>query len=143
MPLKKDKNEKGPNRLKKMAYRFKYGIWAGIATRSGEFLILTPEGQKRARTIKRIPEDKCWDKAFLDSCKGSPWDEDGTDGTRQRVNVDTDGVLVDANDHDEVPDAPVGVRRMKITRKDVAKFGRTPGCRGCMAATSHKHTPRW
>ena len=59
MPLKgKSKGMKGRNRLRKLEYRFKYGIWAGVSSKSGEFLILTPEGQKRSRTVRRLPAEK-------------------------------------------------------------------------------------
>ena len=67
------------DRKNKLEPRFLYGIWSGISARSGEFVIITPDGQMKARTIKRLPEDQRWDKSFLDKCRGAPWDVEGLD----------------------------------------------------------------
>ena len=82
MPLR-DKRE----RNNKLEPRFLCGIWSGISARSGEFIIITPDGQTKARTIKRLPEDQRWDKAFLDKCKGAPWDAGGLDMDSQEIEM--------------------------------------------------------
>ena len=46
MPMKSKKDRKNA-----LEPRFKYGIWAGIIQRTGEYIILTPEGQTWARSI--------------------------------------------------------------------------------------------
>ena len=70
MPLKDN------TRKNKLEAKFEYGIWVGIAPRSGEFLLITPEGATRARNIKRLPPESKWDAEFMQQCKGTPWNHD-------------------------------------------------------------------
>ena len=48
------------------------GIFLGVKLRSDEVIVGTSEGVIKTRTIKRLPEDKQWDKEFLWNLKGSP-----------------------------------------------------------------------
>ena len=53
------KDTKG--RKNKVEPRFRFGVWAGVSRRTGAFIVLTPEGVKKARTVKRLPDGSRYD----------------------------------------------------------------------------------
>ena len=127
MPQKTKKDRKNA-----LEARFKFGIWAGIVPRTGEYTILTPEGQTKARSIKPLPNDKKWDRLFLESCKGAPRDQEGIADESESVEI-----VPNPDEPSEIPEQlereDLAVRRLKITKHDLKKFKPTPGCKGCIA----------
>ena len=53
--------------------RFFDAIWVGKSEKSDEHLLLTPHGVRRARTVRRLPEEEHWDKDLLKAVRGLPW----------------------------------------------------------------------
>ena len=50
------------NKLKPM---HQFGVFVGIGPRTGEFVVLTPEGAVLVRTVHRLSEDGRWDAEFI------------------------------------------------------------------------------
>ena len=130
MPLK------SAGKKNKLAVKFKYGVFVGVHPRTSEALVANEHGTFRARTVKRLTEDKRWDVASLRLVKGVPWDLVSEEKTVADIPVPS----TDA----DVPPPPVPpemtTRRMYIKRKDVEKFGMTPGCPGCASIAKRTTT---
>ena len=50
---------------------YREGIWAGIASRTGETIILTEEGAVRAWTVRRMLEKDRWDAGLITRVRGT------------------------------------------------------------------------
>ena len=114
-------------RTNKAEPRYEFGIWAGIKCGSNEVYILTPSGVARARNIRRLSDEECWDKELLNEVRGTPWDH--TDGQLDEpITADPDipPIIVPEDDTEQV-------RRMKLTKQDFRTYGYTPNCPGCRA----------
>ena len=59
------------NKLEPMQH---FGVFIGIVPRTGEFVVLTPEGAVLVRTVHRLSEDRRWDAEFISKMRGTPWD---------------------------------------------------------------------
>ena len=57
--------------------KFQDGVMLGVIQRTGEIVIGTPLGAVRARTIKRLPEDKRWRADLVKGVIGLPWAPEG------------------------------------------------------------------
>ena len=66
MPLKADRGGK-------FDARFLSGVYLGALTRTGEAIIGTETGAVRVRAIRRLPDDKRWDKDDIGKIVGTPW----------------------------------------------------------------------
>ena len=51
-----------------------FGVFVGIVPRTGEFVVLTPEGAVAVRTVHKLSEDRKWDTEFMSRVQGAPWD---------------------------------------------------------------------
>jgi hypothetical protein len=58
----------------KISAKWMKGIWVGRAERNNEHLLLTPDGLKKARTIRRRIPSQAYDKEYLHQCFGRPWE---------------------------------------------------------------------
>ena len=56
-----------------MQSRWYDGVFVGVHGQSNDFLIGTPDGICRARTIKRKPLPERWDTNVLNTFTGLPW----------------------------------------------------------------------
>ena len=56
----KNKRPKGNHRRNKLIPIHQFGLFAGIAPRTGELMVLTLEGAVAARTVHRLSEDRRW-----------------------------------------------------------------------------------
>lgn len=79
--------------------------------------MLTEEGVKKARTVKRVSKPLRWDAAMLAKVRGSPWDPQGR-------NMDKIIAMKEKLD-------PGQIRGVYITEARMKKYGRTKGCPGC------------
>ena len=50
------------------------GIFVGVRVESSELIILTHKGAIKVRAYRRKPEEERWDKEFMMSVKGLPWE---------------------------------------------------------------------
>ena len=51
-----------------------FGVFVGIVPRTGEFVVLTPDGAVPVRAVHRLSEDRRWDAEFISQVRGTPWD---------------------------------------------------------------------
>ena len=118
-----------PTSFLKLAAKFKYGFFVGVHPRTSEALVANEHGTFRARTIKRLVEERRWDAAGLKELKGVPWDL----ASDKKIEVDIP--MPQEEQGAPVPPIPpdITTRRMYITKKDIRKFGMTQGCPGCVA----------
>jgi hypothetical protein len=126
----------------KIEPRWEKGIFVGVRVVSGEFWIATPEGIRKARSVRRLPVRDRWSMDSISWVKHVPWHLYKGD-----ANADGDipeEQLVDPQNQ-EVP-RPVGnllgegivvktrqtaPRAFQIRKEDAEKHGYTRGCSGC------------
>ena len=142
--------------------KLKEGIFLGARFKSDEIIVGTENGVLKARTIKRMTEDKQWDREFLRNLQGTPRQPDPKvvsdqihASLRNRVEPDQDLHVGAHGQPAEVPpEVPVAsevnrprpepaARRMYVRKREIEKYGPTPGCQGCRAiarGTSATHT---
>ena len=142
--------------------KMKEGIFLGARFKSDEIIVGTENGVLKARTIKRLTEDKQWDRHFLRSFQGTPRQPDPKlvsdqihASLRERAEPDHGQPAAvhggPASAQQEFPLAPevnqprpeAAARRMYVRKREIEKYGPTPGCQGCKAiarGTSATHT---
>ena len=112
-----------------MDTRLLEGIFLGVKRKTSEYLIGTPSGVFRARNVYRRALQERWDRSYMDSIVGSPWQMKPL--TDSDSNTQVPRALTDpgtGGDHQGMDIVP---RRAKITRADLTNYGYTPGCKGC------------
>ena len=130
----------------KMDMRWKLGVYLGHAHASNELFIGIPNGNiLKARSAVRVIEESRWSKDAIQKIIGSPDDMhpvDDNNPTADEVEsserphdfdvpeVDPDAQAADIGEDHEVPNG-AGFRRIRITRRDLDKYGTTPGCPRC------------
>ena len=117
--------------------RFQDGIWLGIRLGSEEYLIGTPSGVFKARSIRRKPLESRWDHSQVSAIMGTPWKPyNFTEDDKLRVSMP---VIPDPTEVTEraVPEDPAP-KRIRIERRDLERLGYTPGCQGCYSAKHRK-----
>ena len=114
--------------------RFLPGTYLGTLMRIGETIIGTELGALRARTVRRLPEDKRWSKVAVNKLKGTPWAPAGDDEEKPI------GVRIDLPPGEEqqglpppMAEGPSVARREYLRKADFEKHGVTKGCQGCDA----------
>ena len=133
--------------LGKMTSRTIDGIYLGVSLGTGESLVGNSDGIFRTRSIHRKPLEQRWSLKDVLDMKGLPWKPyTTTDDDKIHVRIPT------AAEEDEdqrraraAADPEYRPRTFKIDKRDVIKYGQTPGCTGChnqMNGLGHKpHTP--
>jgi hypothetical protein len=48
-------------------------VWVGTLELTSEHLIMAPSGTAKARSVQQVPASELWDKEFVSSCRGLPW----------------------------------------------------------------------
>ena len=56
---------KDNHRRNKLEPMHQFGVFVEIVPRTGEFVVLTPEGALLVRTVHRLSEDRRWDAEFI------------------------------------------------------------------------------
>ena len=103
--------------------KWAHGIWVGKAPLTDEHLILTENGVKKARSVRRVPVDLRCAMSELKKVKGLPWN-----GAAENLQAP----IISQQDQ-----GPSGHRRLYLTRAIVQKYGATSGCSGCMGLGPH------
>ena len=134
---------------KKGEPKMEEGIWLGINGRTEEVFVGTERGVVKCRTIKRLPTDKCWDPGLLHKMQGTTWQPvPGYKSDHVPVEIDENGTKVERSEEDDdnvsyevIPleeGNPKTVRirtnpvtDIRVTHKDLDKYGCTPGCPAC------------
>ena len=103
----------------------------------------------KCRTIKRLPEDTCWDASLLNRMQGTTWqpvpgykldhipveiDDNGTKaerGLEDTDQVEYDAIPVEEGDQQPIKTRSSPVTDIRVTHRDLDKYGCTPGCPAC------------
>jgi len=104
----------------KFQERWSDGIYVGRIDQTDEVIVATPDGITRSRSLKRLEPDKQHDLDFLNKCKGAPWNPRGLAISEVPLTKRGDPLRAGGR-----------LRRLFITEKVLAKFGRTSGCPRC------------
>jgi len=117
--------------------RWEEGIWLGIRDRKGETLVGTANGIVKVRSTRRTCSDEeKWDKGRMAVVKGVPLElVPGREGIEIHSRVTMPAVPKEIPAGTEYHVGDRVWRRPHIERRDVEKFGLTPGCPGCVAAS--------
>ena len=101
-------------------------------------MVIDEDGLHCVRTVKRLTEERRWDKSSLERVRWAPWH-------RYKDALDADGDLpegVEAKERENLGSESVGKifyvetsarppRAFKITHDDIGKYKPTRGCKGC------------
>ena len=60
------------------------GVWVGVNERSNSHVILTPDGARESRSVRRLPAEQQWSAEAVLGCRGLPWDYGGK-GRRKKA----------------------------------------------------------
>ena len=144
MPLKATKTARS-----KLEPKMMDGIFLGMGLRTDEVRIGTTKGVVKARTIKRLCEEDRWKAEALEQMCGEPTQPvPGVRGDHIPIQIHGDGEAAkkgdeDKEDEDDDKDADVpkevniprppedNVRKMRVRKIDIEKYGPTQGCPGC------------
>ena len=133
--------KKAGQKMEKINARWEYGIFVGVKRASGEVWVATPDGIRKARSVKRIPKEQRWGPDCVKWVKHAPWN-------RYPGAADADGEipedkLVEAASGSAGPllggaagRVVINVRQPRprdfhIRKEDAEKHGYTKGCSGC------------
>ena len=107
------------------------GIWLGHARSSNEHLIGTKSGAIKAYAIKRQGEDQRWDADLIQQLQGTPQQPDpNKPGLTVPIRVSFDQVPA-AVQPVVVEVAQRQIRRMRIGKALLSKYGYSSNCEGC------------
>ena len=143
MPLRGDLSDKRRAKMD-LEPRFMDRIFLGLTDRSDEILVFGSEGVRKARTVRRRPEEERWRHDDVMSVRGTPLQPNPGSGdsqikTKMSPGVADERVVGDPVTKEEVA-REMGESRhpFHLMRKDVQeickRIGYTSGCKGCKAA---------
>ena len=109
-----------------MGARWADAVFLGHDRSSNTYILHTPEGIVKARSLSRLPLPNRWSHETLASIKSTPWSE------RQRA-APTVRFQEPAAEQDEKvePGPPMPVKRFRINVPDLREHGFTDGCQQC------------
>ncbi len=106
-----------------LAPKFTYGVYVGSRPRSGEHYIAAAGSVVRSRNVRRLSQDQRWDKEEIQKIRGTP--AAPTDG-KKVMDVPTIVITKEVEEEDmKKYNEEAKVRRVKINKADVKKFGAT------------------
>ena len=146
--------QRGRNKAK-LKPKWASATWVGISQRTGEHRVVLNSGKAvRVRTIKRKPLELRWDAEKILNMKATPRRPDPSDPKKDEVQNGEDldklvmeDIVIDEGEAQgskppEIPIRANDVRELRMTKKILDKYGRTPECPGCMASQTPGAGPR-
>ena len=121
----------------KLDSRWGVDHFLGIKDESAELIIGTTVGVLKVKSVRSFTDFGDWWKALsLKAVVGLPWCPiPGRDGTEIKSHVKMMSEFGDGLQHsDESAPRIHKVRAVKFLKEDIAKYGATSGCQGCIAA---------
>ena len=136
--------------MEKLNSRWEEGIFIGVESRSGEYMVCTTERIHFSKYVYRVPESRRWGEDCLNWVKWAPWN-------RYSGDEFAEGDVPEGVPEEERPTPPSIEERIKyvntrsrvsaefpIHQQDAREHGRTRGCPGCMSLFrgrgTQKHT---
>ena len=122
LPSKGPRNSPDGN----MGTRWREGIFLGYSRTSNTYIIGTPDGIEKARSMTRKPLDQRWKPEGLAEIKATPWSEREVREPRVRFQqpAEDPGPPVETA-------APAAPRALRINKSDLEEHGFTDGCTQC------------
>ena len=119
-------------RKDKLETEVREGIWLGHSRNTNEILIGTEHGVVRTYTVWRVEEENRWDGELIKKVKGTPQKPDpNSPGLTAPIRIRFDGPKAQAVVPSEPARPEVDVRRLRITKEHLIKYGYAEGCEGC------------
>ena len=113
--------------------RWEEGVWLGFRKQSGEVWVGTKSGVIKVRDIRRKgSHEERWNRELFMGMKGLPWDMTPEEETEEQE-AEGSRTSVETPDFGKQPAPPETMeedkemRRLPIYRKDMDKYGYTPG----------------
>ena len=115
-----------------MAPRWLPGTWLGKRWSSDEHLVALQNGSVvRTRSVRARPAEDAWNADRIQDIKGQPWDPAGT-LTFEKVIAGNPYRAPDVKPVPKEDEYPSTIPRgFRITEKEIARAGYTPGCPKC------------
>jgi len=122
----------GKERKNKFDCEWQEGIWLCHCRDTPEVLIGTKDGVVKAYTIERQLEEFRWSKELIDEMQGTPQQPDPTKpGTRIPIRITFDEPQAVEVEESQPARNELGVRRFKIMKRLLVKYGYSEDCDGC------------
>ncbi|CAE7337252.1 unnamed protein product [Symbiodinium sp. CCMP2592] len=94
------------------------GVFAGVNERRGTYVLLTPDGAKESRSLRRLPREDAYPADFILTAKGLPWDAQGKTKRQRPLYTARPGLLPDSATLEELAKA-AGIREIQRTHGDI------------------------
>ena len=126
----------------------KVRLWLGHTRSTNEVLVGTRLGVVRAYTIKRQEVHSMWDSGLLKEMKGTPRQPNpNREGCNIQTQINFDPEIGEEQQQTQASRKEFDIRRMRITKALLSKYGYTEGCEGCRYKTAglsdgRNHTER-
>jgi len=132
--------------LGKLTCLWEDGIFLGVKSLTGEFIVGDENGVWKTRSVHRKPFEHRWDGEALAKVAGVPWrTSDGDQEVDGEKLPSVTKVMSEKEEENENLAGESVPRRFPISRKDLTTHGYTSGCPGCKAVLrggiKQKHTP--
>ena len=116
--------------------RFIHGVFLGLTDRSDELIVWGPEGLRKARTIRRRPEEERFSEEAVLAVRGTPLQPNPGEGdtrirTRMEPGIAVPEVIGDPVTKEDIREEMGEQIPFYLTRASV--IGYTKGCPGCRA----------
>ena len=129
--------------LGKLEARFEEGVFLGISMNSMEYLVGDRSGDVvTTNVVKGFPDELQWDAAWIRNIKGTPWEPRPS---KNRKYIQEEAAAEQAGyDMPQAPemDSEAQRRGTYVTRRLVARYGKTKGCPGCWGHGAHSEVCR-
>ena len=70
-------------KLAKLDSLWNIGVFVGYRSATGEYMVVTPEGALKTRTLRRQPQEERWRREDVESMKYTPWTTNDHDTTME------------------------------------------------------------
>ena len=130
------KRKSSTGALGKLSCLWSTGIFLGVKSMTGEFIIGDEHGVWKTRTLHRKPVEERWDAEDLRKVTGVPWKNSSEDPEADGEDLPEIIKLMDddeAQRHQDEAIKDAVPRSFAIKKEDLIKYGYTSGCPGCKA----------
>ena len=118
------KLEETGDRKRILESKWAEGIWLGHARKSNEVMIGTANGVIRAWSVRRMPDDKKWNRELIKNLKGTPQKHNpNMPGAEVRIDVAVPEPQFPPPEDIYRPAREEGHRRTYLRRSDFDRFG--------------------
>jgi hypothetical protein len=122
------KSDNRTGALGKLSSAWKFGVYVGVRSKSGEFIIADKEGIWKARSVRRLPVEERWRSSNLGCVLHFPWK------SREGAVVQNDVIRLEPHEIPEGPTAAESIpRQVYLRRSDFEEHGFTSSCPGCVS----------